>query len=203
MALIDNTDHLSLDASMGVPVGCLAVPKRHMGVVAPALANQGRMDGGKSWLRNHGIVNSDGDTFLLHLTIPGATALSSAAANVPEAVSSLLAKGDIEWRAGVRLRGTWRPPTAMDSELHRGARFKFVELFSGIGGFRLGLECLGGRCVLASEIDSSVAVVYRVNFPCSSHELVGDITEIEAAAAEVSADVNRIYVYPLYPLYWR
>jgi DNA (cytosine-5)-methyltransferase 1 len=46
-----------------------------------------------------------------------------------------------------------------------GGRFTFAEIFAGIGGFRLGLEPLGGRCVLAAEIDVAAAQTYRANFP--------------------------------------
>jgi DNA (cytosine-5)-methyltransferase 1 len=42
--------------------------------------------------------------------------------------------------------------------------FTFAEIFSGIGGFRLGLEPLGGRCTLASEINAFAADTYRANF---------------------------------------
>lgn len=45
---------------------------------------------------------------------------------------------------------------------------------AGIGGFRLGLKSLGGRCVFASEIDKQAQDTYAENF--GSSELIGDIT---------------------------
>lgn len=43
-------------------------------------------------------------------------------------------------------------------------KFKFIDLFAGIGGFRLGLESIGGKCVFSSEIDPHACEVYKVNF---------------------------------------
>jgi DNA (cytosine-5)-methyltransferase 1 len=42
--------------------------------------------------------------------------------------------------------------------------FTFVELFAGIGGFRLGLEAIGGSCVLASERNANACTIYRRHF---------------------------------------
>ena len=54
---------------------------------------------------------------------------------------------------------------------------KFVELFAGVGGFRLGLEALGHKCVFASEIDKYACYTYEANF---REKPAGDITKIDA-----------------------
>lgn len=44
------------------------------------------------------------------------------------------------------------------------AKFTFIDLFAGIGGFRIALESLGGKCVFSSEIDDHACEMYKVNF---------------------------------------
>ena len=51
---------------------------------------------------------------------------------------------------------------------------RFVDLFAGLGGFRLALERLGHECVFASEIDSELQEVYNRNFP-EGPAILGDI----------------------------
>jgi DNA (cytosine-5)-methyltransferase 1 len=53
---------------------------------------------------------------------------------------------------------------------------KFIDLFAGIGGFRLALENNGAECVFSSEIDKSAQKVYLANFKGNIH---GDITKID------------------------
>jgi hypothetical protein len=48
-----------------------------------------------------------------------------------------------------------------------GSGLTFVELFAGIGGFRVALERLGMRCVMASEIEGQARATYRLNWPAS------------------------------------
>jgi len=43
-------------------------------------------------------------------------------------------------------------------------KFTFVDLFSGIGGFRIPLEELGGKCLGFSEIDKYAIETYKNNF---------------------------------------
>lgn len=58
-------------------------------------------------------------------------------------------------------------------------KFKFIDLFSGVGGFRIPLEKLGGKCVAYSEIDKNAIDVYKNNFNTNSEVFLGDITKIK------------------------
>jgi len=56
-------------------------------------------------------------------------------------------------------------------------RFRYIELFSGIGGFRVAFDALGGRCIFASEKNLEACATYDSNFnECP----IGDITHVEA-----------------------
>lgn len=54
--------------------------------------------------------------------------------------------------------------------------FKFIDLFAGIGGFRLALQNLGGKCVYSSEWDKYSKQTYKANF---GEIPFGDITKSE------------------------
>jgi len=55
--------------------------------------------------------------------------------------------------------------------------FRFIDLFAGIGGIRLGFEAVGGRCVFSSEFDEYACKTYEANF---GEHPAGDITKIDA-----------------------
>jgi DNA (cytosine-5)-methyltransferase 1 len=44
------------------------------------------------------------------------------------------------------------------------APFRFIDLFAGIGGIRMGLESAGGSCVFSVEIDRFARRTYEANF---------------------------------------
>ena len=56
------------------------------------------------------------------------------------------------------------------------AKFKFIDLFAGIGGFRLAMQNLGGKCVFTSEWDEKAKKTYEANF---GDVPFGDITKEE------------------------
>ena len=55
--------------------------------------------------------------------------------------------------------------------------FRFIDLFAGIGGIRLGFEHVGGKCVFSSEFDEDACKTYEANF---GEHPSGDITKIDA-----------------------
>lgn len=54
-------------------------------------------------------------------------------------------------------------------------KFKFIDLFAGIGGIRLAFQNLGGKCVFTSEWDTYSKKTYEANF---GEVPFGDITKI-------------------------
>lgn len=59
---------------------------------------------------------------------------------------------------------------------------RFIDLFAGIGGIRLGFEAHGGRCVYTSEWNKFSQKTYLANFPqTADHVFSGDITTVDAA----------------------
>ena len=53
-------------------------------------------------------------------------------------------------------------------------KFTFIDLFAGIGGFRLAMQNLGGKCVFSSEWDAQAQKTYLLNY---GEVPFGDITK--------------------------
>jgi DNA (cytosine-5)-methyltransferase 1 len=54
--------------------------------------------------------------------------------------------------------------------------FKFIDLFAGVGGFRIAMQNLGGKCIFTSEWDKEAQKTYQANF---GETPFGDITKEE------------------------
>ncbi|WP_213296848.1 DNA (cytosine-5-)-methyltransferase [Paraburkholderia sacchari] len=74
------------------------------------------------------------------------------------------------------------------SSSRQPARFRFVDLFAGIGGIRKGFEAHGGACVMTSEWNPFSKKTYLENYGQTDaqlndagHAFVGDIVEFPAA----------------------
>lgn len=67
--------------------------------------------------------------------------------------------------------------------------FTFVDLFAGIGGFRIGLESLGGKCIGSCEIDAYARETYRKNFLNSNKETCEEFFVNDIARLEISSIV--------------
>lgn len=59
------------------------------------------------------------------------------------------------------------------------ANFSFIDLFAGIGGFRLALQSVGGTCIGFSEIAPDAINTYCQNFKEDTSANLGDITKLK------------------------
>lgn len=55
-------------------------------------------------------------------------------------------------------------------------KFRFIDLFAGIGGFHQAMRYLGGKCVMASEINQACVDTYKLNF--KQVDVRGDVRKI-------------------------
>ncbi len=68
----------------------------------------------------------------------------------------------------------------IDSSSNMDTKFRFIDLFAGIGGIRLGFEFHGGKCVFTSEWNKFAQKTYLENFPQDvNHVFAGDITAVD------------------------
>jgi DNA (cytosine-5)-methyltransferase 1 len=79
-----------------------------------------------------------------------------------------------------------KDPDSYDLQVHESLRahpavlaprqsLKFIDLFCGIGGFRIAFELAGGECVFSSDWDKHSQVTYEANF---GEKPIGDIRAI-------------------------
>ncbi len=64
-------------------------------------------------------------------------------------------------------------------------KFKFVDLFAGIGGFHQAMTQLGGKCVFASEIDQFAIESYFENYKFNSNQNIIETNEKEIPKHDV------------------
>jgi len=70
----------------------------------------------------------------------------------------------------------WIDSQSVPTQSKKWDAFRFIDLFAGIGGIRLGFESVGGRCVFSSEWDEQATKTYEANF---GEKPAGDITQIK------------------------
>ncbi|KAL3800298.1 hypothetical protein HJC23_003594 [Cyclotella cryptica] len=76
-------------------------------------------------------------------------------------------------------------PSTKPESLPADQSFTFADLFAGIGGFRLGMEALGGKCIGSCEIDPNARQTYHCNFSTDHEFFVTDIARLDISYGTV------------------
>ena len=61
-------------------------------------------------------------------------------------------------------------------------KFTFVDLFAGIGGFHQAMRSLGGKCIMASEINQACVETYSNNFTTQEGSVRGDLNKVDPSS---------------------
>jgi DNA (cytosine-5)-methyltransferase 1 len=130
--------------------------------------------------------------------------LGKAGLTLPEAVAKLsVSKRTVDRYAS----GTSRPSRLAMSLLREAAAayeapppsgFRFIDLFAGIGGLRLGFQAIGGHCVFTSEWDRFAQHTYQLNFR-DNHPVHGDIREFSENPSRIPEHDVLLAGFPCQP----
>ncbi|KQQ44921.1 cytosine methyltransferase [Rhizobium sp. Leaf311] len=85
-------------------------------------------------------------------------------------------------------QGSTEPPT----------QFRFIDLFAGIGGLRLGFESIGGYCAFTSEWDPYSQKTYALNYR-DNHQIGGDIREFSTDPGKIPEHDVLLAGFPCQP----
>ena len=72
-------------------------------------------------------------------------------------------------------------------------QFRFVDLFAGVGGFRIALEELGHKCVFSSELNNECRKVYKRNFKDTPFGDINNIKSNISVKSNVEKTLNQSY----------
>jgi len=104
-------------------------------------------------------------------------------------VSVLCRLGKVE--GAEKIKGKWIIPVGTskpeDGRKHRekkrkhikGAKFRYIDLFAGVGGFHQAMRFLGGECIMAAEINQACVETYEANFETYEGNVRGDVNKID------------------------
>lgn len=100
----------------------------------------------------------------------------------PARITAMCAAGKIS--GAFKENGCWRIPqnTIKPKDGRRkdkNAKFRFIDLFAGIGGFHQAMRFLGGECIMAAEINQACIKTYRANFKTREGKIRGDVNQID------------------------
>jgi DNA (cytosine-5)-methyltransferase 1 len=76
--------------------------------------------------------------------------------------------------------------------------FRFIDLFAGIGGLRIGFQAIGGHCVFTSEWDVKAQETYARNFR-DNHPIAGDIRDFSDDPSKVPEHDVLLAGFPCQP----
>lgn len=157
----------------GVPIGVVELPQQHIHSFRLVLQEIFQLQS----IQFRGIdKNQDDPVATIHVPPLVASSLDD---NHPK-LCQFLQEHSGHYLSGIRRTCptvNLPPPPQIDDNYS----FSFVELFAGIGGFRLGLEQIGGGCFLANEVNPEAAAIYQQQNFAKDRLAVGDILDLDTA----------------------
>ena len=182
-------DAMISEMLLGMPVGAFLVKRSNANTLIDILRQQALLKKMKNvtpycppsvqnetaaGVREEGACGENAQQ-LLAVHVAGVISESLKTTLIPSRAEAYIPWHRVRSNGDTRTKHTTESDTKMNHSASPAvARFTFVELFAGIGMFRLGLERIGGRCVFSSEIAPVARKVYAKHF---GEEPNGDITE--------------------------